>query len=61
VPSKKRRQVLQSLPPQEQEELLHSFPPEKLLAALSKEQIRQYLDRQTTGEASAKHKPRRKR
>ena len=56
-----QQEVLRSLPAERQEELLRALPPEKLLAAVSPEQIRQYLDR-LSGERPAKpHKPRRKK
>lgn len=49
------------LTPEEQEEVLKSLPPERRLAGLSVEQIRQYLDRMTTGRPAASRKPRRKK
>jgi hypothetical protein len=60
-----RREILQSLPPEEQEavlqSLLQSLPPEKRLAGLSAEQIRQYLDQLTAGRPGRPREPRRKR
>jgi hypothetical protein len=53
-----RREVLQALPP---EERLAGLSPEERLADLSPEQIRQYLDRLTTGRPAAARKPRRKK
>jgi hypothetical protein len=61
------RELLQALPPQE---LLRALPPqqrvaglapEDRLAGLSAEQIRQYLERLTTGRPSRPGEPRRKR
>jgi hypothetical protein len=49
------------LTPEEQEELLVSLPPEQRLAGLSAEQIRQYLDRLSTGRRAAPRKPRRRK
>jgi hypothetical protein len=49
------------LTPEEQQEVLQTLPPEKLLGALSPEQIRQYLDQLTTGKPAGPHKPRRKK
>ena len=40
---------------------LRSMPPEELLGALSAEQIREYLDRLTTGSPAAPRKLRRKK
>jgi hypothetical protein len=56
-----RREALESLPPEERAEVLQALPPEERLAGLSTEQIRQYLDRLTTGRPSAARKPRRKK
>jgi hypothetical protein len=55
---KEREEVLEALPP---EERLAGLPPEQRLAGLSAEQIRQYLDRLTTGRPAASRKPRRKK
>jgi hypothetical protein len=44
-----------------QQEVLQSLPPEKRLAGLSPEQIRQYLDQLTAGRPAAPRKPRRKK
>ena len=49
------------LSPEEQEEVLRSLPPERRLAGLSAEQIRQYLDQVTAGRPAATRKPRRKK
>jgi hypothetical protein len=56
-----RRDVLQSLPPKRLRKFLKSLPPEELLASLSAEQIRNYLDRQTAPRPPQSRKPRRKR
>jgi hypothetical protein len=49
------------LTPKEQEEVLQSLPPERRLAGLSPEQIRQYLDQLTAGRPAKPRKPRRKK
>ena len=49
------------LTPEEQQEVLQALPPERRLAGLSTEQIREYLDRLTTGKPAGPHKPRRKK
>jgi hypothetical protein len=49
------------LTPEEQEEGLHSLPPERRLAGLSAEQIRQYLARLSAEHPAAPRKPRRKK
>jgi len=49
------------LPPEEQQELLKSLPPEARLAGLSAEQIRQYLDHLTANRPAEPRKPRRKK
>jgi hypothetical protein len=49
------------LTPQEQEEVLQSLPPERRLAGLSAEQIRQYLARLSPEPPGASRKPRRKK
>jgi hypothetical protein len=49
------------LTPKEQQEVLQSLPPEKRLAGMSAEQIRQYLDQLTAGHATPPRKPRRKK
>ncbi len=54
-------EVLQALPPEKQQEVLQAFPLERRLAGLSPEQIRQYLDRLTTGKPAAPRKPRRRK
>jgi hypothetical protein len=52
-----RREVLESLPPQD----LQWLPIEKRLEGLSAEQIREFLDRLTAGRPAELRKPRRKR
>ncbi len=49
------------LTPQEQQELLQALPPERRLAGLSAEQIRQYLDQLAAGRPAQPQKPRRKK
>lgn len=49
------------LTPEDQEQLLLALPPEKRLAGLSAEQIRQYLDRLSAEHPAAHGKPRRKK
>jgi hypothetical protein len=49
------------LTPAEQEEVLRALPPERLLAALSAEQIRQYLARVSPERPATPRKPRRKK
>jgi hypothetical protein len=49
------------LTPEEQQEVLQALPPEKRLAGLSAEQIRQYLHQLTAGRPAQPRKPRRKR
>ena len=46
---------------EERREVLESLPPEERLAGLSEEQIRQFLDRLAAGRAAKPRKPRRKR
>jgi hypothetical protein len=48
------------LTPKEQVELMQALPPEKRLAGLSTEQIREYLDRLSAESHAAPRKPRRK-
>src|SRR5262249_26265561 len=48
------------LTPEQQKGLLQSLPPEKLLEALSPEQIKQYLAKLTARHRSEPRKPRRK-
>jgi hypothetical protein len=60
LPAEERREILQSLPREEQQEVLQSLPPEVLLGALSQEQIREYLDRQSSGRPPKPRKSRRK-
>jgi hypothetical protein len=67
LPPEEREKVLQALPPEERmaglppEERMAGLPPEERMAGLSAEQIRQYLDRLTSGRAPAPRKPRRKK
>jgi hypothetical protein len=49
------------LTPEEQQQVLQALPPERRLAGLSAQQIRQYLDQLTTGVPTRPHKPRRKK
>jgi hypothetical protein len=56
-----QREALQALPPEKQQEVLQALPPERRLAGLSPEQIREYLDRLTTGKRAGPHKPRRRK
>jgi hypothetical protein len=49
------------LTPEEQEEVLQSLPPERRLAGLPAEQIRQYLARLSAEPSAAPRKPRRKK
>jgi hypothetical protein len=49
------------LTPEEQRQALELLPPERRLAGLSAEQIRQYLDKQTTQRVAGGRKPRRKK
>jgi hypothetical protein len=55
---KEKEAVLQTVPP---EERLDGLPPEALLARLSEEQIRQYLEKLTAGRKAATRKSRRKK
>jgi hypothetical protein len=59
--SGERREVIQLLPPEEQQEVANSLPLEKRLEGLSAEQIREYLDRLTVGRPVKPRKPRRKK
>jgi hypothetical protein len=54
----RRRELLESLPP---DELLGVLPPEQRLAGLTEEQIRRYLEQLTASRPGGKRKPRRKR
>lgn len=60
-----RRQFVKEHFPQlsdeEQEEVLRRLPPERRLAGLTEEQIRQYLDRLSSRQPAPKRKPRRKK
>ncbi len=49
------------LTPEEREEVLQKLPLEERLAGLSAEQIRQYLERLSSGHAASPRKPRRKK
>jgi hypothetical protein len=55
------KEHLARLKPEECREVLRSLPAEELLAALSAEQIREYLDRLTAGRAEQPRRPRRKK
>ena len=55
------KEYFPKLPPEEQEKVLQSLPPEKRLAGLSPEQIREYLDRLTGGRRAPPRKLRRKK
>jgi hypothetical protein len=60
----KRQYIKEHFPrltPEEQQEVLQALPPEKRLAGLSAEQIRQYLDQLTAGRPARPRKPRRKK
>ncbi len=59
--SEEQLDMLQSLPADKQEELLKSLSPDRRLAGLSAEEIRQYLDQLTAGRPSRSRKPRRKK
>jgi hypothetical protein len=60
-----RREIIKEhfpeLTPEERREVLQSLPPEERLAGLSAEQIRQYLDQLTAGRPRKPRKPRRKK
>jgi hypothetical protein len=56
-----QREAIQSLPADERRKVLRSLPPKELLAVLSPEQIRQYLDRLSARRPAAPRKPRRKK
>jgi hypothetical protein len=49
------------LTPEERQEVLRSLPPEELLAALTADEIRQYLDRLTAARPAEPRRSRRKR
>ncbi len=49
------------LTPEEQREALQALPPERLLAVLSAQEIRRYLDKLTADHAAQPRKPRRKK
>ncbi|MGH7174560.1 MAG: magnesium transporter MgtE N-terminal domain-containing protein [Gemmataceae bacterium] len=57
----RRREVLQALTPEQRREVLRSLPPEELLAALSAEQIREYLDQLNAARPEQRRKSRRKK
>jgi hypothetical protein len=59
-----RQYIMERFPqltPEEQDKVLQAFPPERRLAGLSEEEIRQYLDQLTAGRAASPRKPRRKK
>jgi hypothetical protein len=55
------KEYLPELPREDREDVLRALPAEDLLAVLSLEQIRQYLDRATAGHKAGVSKPRRKK
>jgi hypothetical protein len=56
-----QREALERLSPEHRRELLQAMPPEERLVGLSEEQVRQLLERMTTGRTAQPRKPRRKR
>jgi hypothetical protein len=69
LPPERQQELLQTLPPERQQELLQTLPLEKrlaglspaqVLASLSEEQIREYLERRSAERPSKPRKPRRK-
>jgi hypothetical protein len=60
LPPEEPREVLQALPPADRRKFLQALPPEELLAVLSAEQIREYLDQVAGGRAAQPRRPRRK-
>jgi hypothetical protein len=56
-----QREVLESWPSEERRALLESLSPEERLAGLSPEQIQQYLNQLTAGRSAGSRKPRRKK
>jgi len=60
LPPEERKDVIKSLPPEDRKDVIKSLPPEELLAGLSAEQIRQYLDRLSAEPPAAPRKRRRK-
>jgi hypothetical protein len=56
-----QREALEHLSPEHRREVLQALPAEELLAALSPDQIRQYLEQTTTGRPARPRKPRRKK
>jgi hypothetical protein len=59
--AQERRQVLASLPPEEQEGALQELPLERRLAGVSAQQLRQYLDQMAAGQTAKSRKARRKK
>jgi hypothetical protein len=57
MPLEKQLEVIEALP----QEVLDALPPERRLAGLSAEQIRQYLEQLTANRPSAPRNPRRKK
>jgi hypothetical protein len=55
------KEHLPQLTPEEQQDILQSLPPEKRLAGLSAEQVRQYLEKLTARRASKSRKSRKKK
>jgi len=60
LPVKECRDVLLWLPAARRREVIQSLRPEELLAGMSEEQIREYLDQLTAGRPAQPRKPRRK-
>src|SRR5439155_26850483 len=56
-----QRESLERLSPEHRREALQLLPPEELLAALSAEQIRKYLDQLAAGRQAQPRKPRQKK
>jgi hypothetical protein len=56
-----QREALERLSPEHRREVLQALPPKELLAALSVEQIREYLDQLTAGRPEQPRKARRKK
>ncbi len=56
-----KREALQALPLEQQQEVLDALPPERRLAGLSAEQIRQHLEQLTANRSRRTRKPRRKK
>jgi MgtE-like protein len=61
LPAEGLREAVRSLPAEGRREVLRSLPAEELLAALSAEQIREYLDQLAAGRPARPRTPRRKK